>query len=60
MAPAELVVKNPNCRKCGRRLVDQSDLWAGLCNNDEACERRSTALAEAVTSGECAPAPKGE
>ena len=36
-------VVNPNCRKCGRALVDQSDLWAGRCNNDAACAQRATA-----------------
>ena len=35
-----LVIKSHHCRKCGRRLVDQSDLWAGLCNNDDKCAER--------------------
>lgn len=35
------------CRKCGRKLVDQSDLWAGLCNNDDACRARADAIAAA-------------
>lgn len=46
-----VVVRNPNCRKCGRALVDQSDLWAGICNNDEACKRRVEQAAEATKRG---------
>jgi len=37
------VVEMPNgpyCRLCGRKLVDESDQWAGRCNNDENCARR--------------------
>jgi hypothetical protein len=30
----------PYCRLCGRELVDESDQWAGRCNNDENCARR--------------------
>ena len=30
----------PYCRLCGRKLVDESDQWAGRCNNDENCARR--------------------
>jgi NAD-dependent DNA ligase len=37
---ADLVVKNSKCRLCDRQLVDESDLWAGRCNNDGACSRR--------------------
>lgn len=37
---AGVEVVNPNCRKCGRPLVDESDLWAGVCNNDDACKKR--------------------
>ena len=35
---AGLCVVNPNCRLCGRKLSDMADLWAGRCNNDEACK----------------------
>ncbi len=34
------------CRLCGRKLVDQSDLWAGRCNNDEKCAERASERAE--------------
>jgi hypothetical protein len=37
---ADFVVKNSKCRLCDRQLVDESDLWAGRCNNDGACSRR--------------------
>lgn len=35
-----LVIKSHRCRRCDRRLVDQSDLWAGLCNDDYRCAER--------------------
>lgn len=37
---AGVEIVNPNCRKCGRPLIDESDLWAGICNNDDACKKR--------------------
>lgn len=46
---AGVVVVNPNCRKCGRMLVDESDLLVGLCNNDKACAQR-VAIEEAFAS----------
>jgi hypothetical protein len=36
-----ICVTNPNCRICGRKLIDESDLWAGRCNNDVACQNRA-------------------
>jgi hypothetical protein len=42
-----LVVKSDKCRLCGRVLKDQSDLWAGRCNNDDACAKRVYARDEA-------------
>jgi hypothetical protein len=33
-------VVNNYCRLCGRLLTDESDLWAGRCNNDVACQKR--------------------
>jgi hypothetical protein len=41
-----LVVRSDKCRLCGRVLKDQSDLWAGRCNNDDACEKRLRARDE--------------
>jgi len=42
---------NPNCRLCGRRLVDQSDLLVGRCNNEKACASRA-ASSETVATKE--------
>lgn len=36
----DVEVRNHDCRKCGRRLVDSSDLLVGLCNDDLRCAYR--------------------
>ena len=40
---------NSACRLCGRRLLDESDVWAGRCNNDEKCQGRRASIDKVST-----------
>lgn len=46
-----MIFGSPYCRLCGRRLFDESDLWAGRCNNDAACIERQNVSSSYVPVG---------
>ncbi len=64
----EIVMPNgPYCRLCGRKLTDESDQWAGRCNNDENCARRvkeqvafSTSIVDEIVAEETVEELKAE